>query len=138
MKRILLLCSFVVLNGSVLYAQSGNTQSAAQTTSETLAYTKQHLSSALIELDAAVSRENKAAMDKSISSIMQILVHFMGQTQKELQGASEGTNTEAAQQTIDLQNRLYSEIKMLSIDPKKNYNELKDKVAAFQNTLASK
>lgn len=69
---------------------------------------------------------------------MQILVHFMGQTQKELQGASEGANTEAAQQTIDLQNRLYSEIKMLSIDPKKNYNELKDKVAAFQNTLASK
>lgn len=135
MKRILFACMLLTLPGMVATAQNqaAELEKAAVQKKE---YTKTHFSTAMIELDAGISRENAAATQKSMTGIMEMVHYFISKSHDEVQALkASGQSVEASTEKWDTQNRLYGEIKLLSIDPAKNEVMLKEKLTEFSNTI---
>lgn len=135
MKRILLICTFFTFTGTAAIAQTDAPQPKSDAAQQNTGYTRMHLSSAMAELDAGISRDNEAVANSSMTKLMEIMVFFIGKNSQMLETGAAGDKKEAIAQNMEKQNALYSEIKMMSQDKKGNKDALQEKLNEFLQTL---
>jgi len=133
MKKILLACSLLAITSSTVMAQ--NSLSASNTISEAPKFKKINFISKASEIDATISRQRPDLAQNSFSDISAIMVYFIGQNNNLLNDNHSKADKTEVKKTMDLQNKLYSEIKMLSPDIVKNREKLAEKFKEFAATL---
>lgn len=134
MKKILLVCSLLAFSSVTVMAQ--NAPAAANVQSEVPSYTKINFISKASEIDATLSRQRPDMAQKSYSDISAMMIYFIGQNNNKLNNNESAVNKTTLKQTIDLQNKLYNEIKLLSPDIAKNKEKMADKFKEFAATIS--
>lgn len=134
MKKIILVCSLFAFTATTVMAQNAPAAANAKTTT-TPKFKKINFVSKASEIDATLSRQRPDLAQTSISDMFGMMVYFIGQNNNTLNDKTIDTDKAALQQTIDLQNKLYNDIKLLSPDMAKNKVQLAAKFKEFAATI---
>lgn len=124
MKRIILACILALASTVAVHAQSASETAATQNA-------KLAFNSKVSEWHAYLSRNQDELAQKSFTDVSGMMQSRISEENRDMGGAANDADKNALKSRIKTQQTLYTEIKMLSVDMKKNAGAIREKLNTF-------
>ncbi|HRO41899.1 MAG TPA: hypothetical protein PL009_03645 [Flavipsychrobacter sp.] len=131
MKRLMIACSFVLFSAVPVVAQN---VANADTKVAMPDYNKRLFASKINELSAYATRNSPELVKKTMLQLNSLMNESVALSKRKIDVLS-GPEKAAGKKRLEVQNKLYTEIKPLSEDVSKNLSKLQEKLKAFEATL---